>query len=295
MILTGNWQDALEPIARKQFILGFDEIPSERDMLFDVMQSDKLTETYMEIGDIGPMSALDSGLVYQDIIEGNKMTAANTEYATGIQIQRKFARTDQQDVVKTLPRMLGLAANRRMALDVAFPFNNAFNTSMTTLDGLQLCSTAHTSALTSTTQSNQTTSGFSAVAVEAARIAMTKLLTNSDQRFMIHPDTILVPQDLHEYAFELTSSSGKVDTAVNNNNFHKGRYNVIALDWLTHTGNWFLIDSKLMKQFNKFQSVDPVDFMQAENFDGFAAKYAAYMFYGVVSINFVWIYGGNVN
>ena len=145
MILDGNWQDALEPIAKKNFQVGLKELPAEKSMLYNVEKSDKLTETYLELGDIGSMEEFSGAVPYDDIAQGYKMTITSKEMAKGIKIARKFVRTDQLDIVKSLPKMLGLAARRRVALDVFAPFNNAFNTSYTTLDTLALCSTAHTS------------------------------------------------------------------------------------------------------------------------------------------------------
>jgi phage major head subunit gpT-like protein len=295
MITTGNWQDALEPIARVSFRVGLKEIPAERDMLFSVESSDKLTETYLETGDIGSMEEFTGGLAYDDVAQGYKMTITAREFAKGIKIQRKFVRTDQLDIVKSLPKMLGLAARRRIATDVFYGYNNAFNTSITTLDALQLCSSAHTSNNGGSNQSNRGTSAFSAVSVEATRIAMKRYLTNTDQKFETMPDLLLVPTDLEEAAYELVNSSGKVDTANNNKNFHNGKYKVLATQWLDDTNNWFFIDSDLLKQFAVWNNVDPVDFGQADDFDGLVAKYRAYMFYGFGFRDWRFVYGQEVS
>ena len=295
MITTANWQDALEPIARKSFQVGFKEIPMEREMLFDVQKSDKLTETYLELGDIGEMDVLTGSITYDDVAQGYKMTATAREMAKGIKIQRKFARTDQLDIVKGLPKLLGLSARRRMAGDVAEPLNNAFNTSYTTLDALQLCSGAHTSNNGGSSQSNRGTSAFSAVAVEATRILMGKFTTKTDQRFDGETDKLIGPDDLQTAMYEVTASSGKVDTANNNKNFHSGKYKVLTLKRLTDTNNWFMVDADLMKQFAIWNTVDPVDFAQAEDFDSLAAKYRAYMFYGFLHKDWRWVYGHEVS
>jgi phage major head subunit gpT-like protein len=177
MITTGNWQDALEPIARKNFALGFKEKPAERDMIFDVVKSSKLTETYLELGDIGSMDVFTGDLAYDDIEQGYKMTIVQQELAKGMKIQRKFAETDQLDVVSGLPKLLGLAARRRMASDTFAIFNNAFNTTFTTIDALQLCSGSHTSNQSgnATTQSNRGTSAASAPNLEAAQSGVQSL------------------------------------------------------------------------------------------------------------------------
>lgn len=294
MITTGNWQQALEPIAKKNFAVGFKEVPAERDMLFSVEKSDKLTETYLELGDIGNMEEFTGSVPYDEVDQGFSMTVTAREFAKGIQIQRKFVRTDQLDIVKTLPKMLGLAARRRIAGDVFFGYNNAFNTSITTIDGLQLCSTAHTSNNGGATQSNRGTTAFSAVAIEATRILMKRFRTNRDNLFEVMPDMLLVPRDLEEAAYELTASSGKVDTANNNRNFHQGKYKVLVSDWLTDTNNWFFIDSELLKQFAVWNKLDDVEMKQDENFDGIAAKYRAYMFYGFGFRDWRFLFGSEV-
>lgn len=296
MITEGNWQDALEPIARKNFNVGKKEIPVEKKMLFAVEKSDKLTETYLEHGDIGSMEEFSGSVPYDNVAQGYKMTITAREFAKGIKIQRKFVRTDQLDIVKSLPKMLGLAARRRVASDVFYGYNNAFNTAMLTLDGLQLCSSAHTSNQQdiSTTQSNRVTTAFSAVAVEAARILMKRFMTNKDNKFEVMPDMLLVPRDLEEAAYELTASSGKVDTANNNRNFHQGKWKVVVSDWLDDSNNWFMIDSDLLKQYAVWNDVDTMDFRQAEDFDGLVAKYLAYMFYGFGMRDWRYVLGAEV-
>ncbi len=292
MITTGNWQDALEPIARKNFALGFKEKPAERDMIFDVSKSSKLTETYIEMGDIGSMGVFDGDLSYDDVEQGYKMTLTAQELAKGMKIQRKFAETDQLDVVTGLPKMLGLAARRRMASDTFAMFNNAFNTTFTTIDALQLCSSSHTSNQSgiSSTQSNRSTSAASAPNLESARQAMKAFMTNRQQLFEVNPDMIVCPRALEETFYEIIKSNGKVDTANNNTNFHKGKYKLLVSDWLDDSNNWFVVDSELMT----WNNVVPLEFGQARDFDGFTAKYAAYMFYGFGSRDWRWIYGAEV-
>lgn len=295
MITTGNWADALEPIAHKNFDVAFKEVPAERDMLFTVKKSDKLTETYLELGDVGAMDEFTGSVPYDDIAQGFKQTITAKEYAKGMKIQRKLVRTDQLNIVEALPKKLGLAARRRIKSDVFFGYNNAFNTSITTLDTLQLCSSAHTSNNGGSNQANRGTSAFSAVALESARLSMMGFMTNTDQKFDVRPDLLLVPSDLEEAAYEAINSKGKVDTANNNVNFNQGKYKLLASEWLDDANNWFLIDSELMKQMAIWNNVDDVDFRQAEDFDGLTAKYLAYMFYGYGFMDWRFVFGSEVS
>ncbi len=297
MITTGNWQDALEPIAIKSAALGFKEKPMERDMLFTVKKSKKLVETYLELGDIGAFEKFTGDLAYDDSEQGYKMTITQDELAKGMKIQRKFVETDQLDVVEGLPKLIGLAARRKMLHDTFEPFNQAFNTSMTTMDALQLCSSAHTSNQegVSTTQANLATTAFSEAAVDAARIAMKGVISNRDQVIELNPDMLVVPRALESAAYELIKSSGKVNTANNNRNFHMGKYKLLVSDMLTDANNWFLLDSEVFKASNKWNNVVPFEFGQARDFNGLCAKYYGYMFYGFGTIEWRGIYGSEVS
>lgn len=294
MITTGDWQNALEPIAHKNHDIGFDKVPAEKDMFYTVRKSSKLTETYLELGDIAPMTELKGSVNYADVSQGYQFTVTATEFAQGIKIQRRFVETDQLDVVDTLPKKLGMSAHDRIATDIFFPFNNAYNTSITTLDGLQLCSAAHTSNNGGSNQSNRGTSALSALSVEATRILMKKFLSNTDRRITVNPDTIIVPEDIREIGWEIISSTGKPDTADNNANFSKGKYNLISSVWLNDTNNWFMVDSKLMKLYMTWNDIVNLEFNQAKDFDGFAAKYNDYMFYSYIPRDWRFVFGHQV-
>ena len=281
MITTGNWPDALEPIVRKNHDMGFEEPPFEKEAIWSVRKGKKRTETYMEIGDIPQMGTFTGSVNYADVSEGYTRTATATQFAQGIKIERQFVETDQQDVVDDLPKKLGISARRRMGTDVYNYFNNSFNTSVVTIDNLQLCSSAHTSNNGGSSQSNRGTSAFSALSVEATAINMIDFLSNTDGVIDVNPDTLIVPKNLREAAWEIINSDGKADTANNNRNFLKGKYNVIVGGvWMTDTNNWFMVDSKMMKMYFDWFDIVPLEFNQAKDFDGFTAKYADYMFYG---------------
>lgn len=296
MILGGNWPDALEPVVRKNHDIGFEEVPFEKDTIWSVRKSKKRTETYMEIGDIPQMSVFTGTVNYSDIVEGYTRTATVTQFAQGIKIERLFVETDQQDVISDFPKKLGISARRRIGVDVYSYFNNAFNTSLVTIDNLQLCSSAHTSTNGGSNQSNRGTSAFSAIAVEATAINMIDFLSNTDGLIDVNPNILVVPKNLREAAWEIINSDGKADTANNNRNFLKGKYDVIVGGpWMTDTNNWFMLDSKLMKMYFDWFDVVALETMQAKDFDGLTAKYADYMVYGFFVRDWRPIFGHEVS
>ena len=292
----GNFQDDLEPIAKISFKLGLGrEVNSRRDMFFKVEGSDKMEETYLELGDIGTVPELDGELDYEGLAQGYKMVISNKEYAKGLQIERRYIRTSQHNIAKQLPEMLGLAMRRRIAGDSVAWWNNAFNTTYVTKDGLQLCSSAHTSANGGSNQANRIVAAFSGPALEAAKITMRKFMTNTDNEMDIVPDMLIGGIDLDGAFQEVIESKWKVDTANNNVNVHQGKYTAVTDVRITDSDNWGLIDKELMKQFLIWQNVDPIEFNKAENFDGFVAKYNVYTFYGFGATGWEWILGSEVN
>lgn len=297
MITKGNWQDALEPIAEKNAQLGFKEVPADRALLWNVKKASKFTETYLELGDIGSVEEFTGDLPYDDVKQGHKMTVSQRQFAKGIKIQRIFVETDQLDVVEGLPKLLGLAARRRMAVDTFAHLNNADNTTYTTIDGAKLCSATHTDHANqgAASHSNRSTTALSAPQVEAIRILMKAYTTNKENLFEVNPDMLIVPRALEETAYEIINASGKVDTANNNPNFHKGKYKLLVSDWLDDSNNWFMVDSELLKMFCDWNQLVPLEFKQADDFDGIAAKYRMYMAYSFVSRDYRWVHGNIVS
>lgn len=295
MITTGNWPDALEPIAHKNFDAGFDKVPAEKEMFYTVRSSKKLTETMLELGDIGATGEFTGNVNYDDVSQGYKFTVTAKQFSKGIKIQRAFVDTDQLDVVEGLPKLLGRSAHNRLATDIFYPFNNAFNTSILTLDGLQLCSGAHTSNNGGSNQSNRGTSPASAVAVEATFIKMSNFLTNRDNRMLVQPDTIICSRNTREAFYEIINANGKVDTATNNPNIHKGKYTLIESIWMDDADNWFMVDSKRMKDWMMWNDITKLEFNQAKNFDDYAAKYSSYMHYSYIPRDWRFVFGNEVS
>jgi len=296
-IYSGNFQDTLEPIARVSFKLGLGrEVMGRRDFFFKVEKSDKDTETYLELGDIGSVPEFDGELEFATMQQGYKMTIQQKEYGLGLRLQYKWVRTDQLRVAKQLPEMLGLSMRRRIAADSLVWWNNSFNTTLTTKDGLALCSSAHTSNNGGSNQSNRITSPFSAVNLTAAKITMRKFVSNTDQVIDIQPDMLIGAIDLEDAFDEVNKSDGKMDTAfVNMFNVHKGKYTTVTDVRIPDSNNWGLIDSELMKKYNIWNEVDPIEFKKDSNFEGRIAKYAVWAFYGYGVIDWTWILGSEVS
>ena len=290
------FQNTLEPIAKKSFHLGLGrQVMSRRDFFYNVTPSDKQTETYLEIGDMGTVPEYDGDLQYADWKEGYKNTITAKEYLLGLKIEYRWMRFDQLRVVKQASEMLGLTMKRRIAADSVFWFNNMFNTSYQTRDGLALCSSAHTSNVGGANQSNRLTTAFSAVALSAARIAMRKFTTNKDNVFDVMPDMLVGGIDLDDPFQEVVKSKQRPYTDGNEINVHYGKFKTVTDVRMYDTNNWGLIDSELMKKFQVWNEVDPVDFEKAKDFEARVQKFLVSALYGFGSIGWEWILGFEVS
>lgn len=295
-ISTQQWAANVGPVVKKSFAFGFDRIPEEKDLFYSVQSSDKEQEILLSIGDIGAMGPFTGSLDFDVIRQNYTKTVVAQEYARAIGIQRKFIRTDQLRVVKKMSEMLGKAAKRRVLADSYSFLINAFNTSFTTGDGLALCYSAHTSNVGGSNQGNAGSSALAPASVDATRILINRFNTNRDNaQFDTNPDTIIVPLELESYAEEIVKSKGKVDVLNNNINVHYGKYKVIASRLLQNTKNWFMADSKLMKENQLWFDVDKLELEKDVDFSTKVSRWSAYMYYGFGSEGWQHIYGHNVS
>lgn len=293
---TNNWSANIGPAIKKGFLLGFEGIPEERELFYTVESSAKESELLLSYGDIGTMGQFTGSLDFDQMKQNYTKTVTAIEYARAIGAQKKLVLTDQVRIIEKLSKALGVAAKRRYLSDSYAWLISAFTTTYTVGDGLALCSTAHTSNVGGSTQSNSGTTALSPASVDATRILMMRYNTNRDNaQFEISPDTIIVPLEQESYAEEIVKSKGKVDSLNNNINVHYGKYRVIASRMLVDTNNWFMADSKKMKDHNMWFDVQKLELEKDVDFSTKVSRWSAYCYYGFGSERWEHVYGHNVS
>jgi len=105
----------------------------------------------------------------------------------------------------------------------------------------------------------------------------------------------VIPVDLYEIAYEIAESEGKVDSANNNANVHKGKYEVMDWEYLTDSNNWFMEDASARKNYLVWFDRIPLEFAMAEELDTLVAKWRAYMRYSFAWFDWRWVLGANVS
>lgn len=296
MYAESNWPDLLEPGLRKIFSDAWwvEQLQAIAPILFNIQDSMKAQEHDLEDADVADFAPFTGSVPYDDAGEGYKTNYVHQQFARGMKIERTLVDDDLYRVIARRPQKLGLAAFRKRETDAASVFNNAFNSGFTGGDSLSLCNSAHTSNNGGPNQSNTGTTALSPTEVDTARIAMKGFLSNRGSYLNIQPDMLIVPMQLETYAYEIINANGKVDTASNNPNFHRGRYKLVVWDnYLTSSTRWFMVDSRLMKEFLLwFDRIKP-EFYKDSEFDTLVAKFAGYMRYSYGWSDWRWIYGEN--
>lgn len=253
--------------------------------LFNVMSSEKAWEELYGIGDVPDFTEMVGTVTYSAVYPGYWTKIEHKEFANGIQITRKMIDDDRYDAVEGRAERLGESARRTKekygCRNFAYAFSTAFDF-QTNEEGLSLCNDSHTTKAsgvsTTTGFDNYVTTAFSPAAVEAARILGNKFRSDIGERIDMNLDTLIVPDELAEDAWELISSSGKVDTDNNNANWHKGKYNLLIYKRLSDydTNNWFMVDYAKMKKMLYWYNRIPTEFHNTTDFDTFMRKYMGY-------------------
>ena len=296
IVASENFGYLLDPGLRKIFMDEFNMPDSKTDQLYSIEKSTKATEYDLGIGGLGDLEEFTGTIPYGDFSQQYRVSYTHREWVKGIKLERKLVDDDQYSIINKRPQQLALVAKRTREKHGASLFNSAFGTSIFAGgDTLALCASAHTSVGTATTQSNTGTTALSATAVEATRLLMRAFKDETDNLINVMPDTLLVPPNLEETAWQINKNDKQIGTANNDLNFNQGKYKVIVWDYLTDTNNWFLIDSRYMKLFLKWFNRIPQEFNKDKDFDTYIAKWSTYTRYGYGFSDWKWIYGQAVS
>jgi len=296
IIASEQFAYLLDPGLRKIFMDEFGQPGDMVSQLYSIEKSGKATEYDLGIGGMGDLEEFTGTIPYGDFRQQYRTSYTHREWVKGIKVERKLVDDDLYNVINARPRQLAVIARRSREKHGASLFNNAFNTSVFSGgDTLALCSTAHTYVGTSTTVGNSGVTALSATALEATRILGMALTDETDNLMDIMYDTIIVPPNLEETAYQIIKSDKVLGTNYNDPNFNQGRYKVKVWNRLSDTNNWFMVDSKYMKLFLKWFDRIPTEFNKDKDFDTYVAKWSVYTRYSFGFSDFRWIYGHNVS
>ena len=269
MVLRANWPDLLEPGFREIYDDAFLEEEQIFPQIFNVISSTKQDEK--DSGATGFGLFVETGeqeqISYEDPLQMYDVTYTPKKYTKGFKISEELWEDDQYNVMRKKPAQLGRAARRSSEKLAADVFNNAFTSTVLGGDAQELCSTVHPRSDGGSSQSNASSTGITLTDtnLETGEMAMRKHLDDKGMRVQIMPSLLVVPVDLEKTAKILVGSNLRSGTADNDVNVYKGRYSVIAWEFITSTTAWFLMDKRQHK-LNWFWRIRP-EFAQDKAFE----------------------------
>lgn len=274
--IRGNFADELDPSIRKIFFDRYDEEPQMMPLVFNILTSDRDSETDSATTAFGKLTQTDElgALDYEDPLKMYRTVYTHLKYGLGFKVSQELLEDDQHNIIAQMPRALAKSVVYTTEFHGASVFNNAFLTANTSYgDGVPFASTAHTRVDGGSNQSNASATGITLgeTNIETGRLALEKALNDKGEIVAFKADTLLIPVDLRKTALILTQSTLRPGTANNDVNIYEGVFNVKAWRYITSTTAWFLMDSR-NHLANWFWRIRP-EFKNDFNFDADAALY----------------------
>lgn len=297
-----NWVNLCLTDVRKWFSDTLNDFQSMIPMLYSTDTSDRQEEYDVTYSGLGNFQKFDGTAIKDTMAEEYKKTYNFPEWMNSIDIRRKLWDDRRDRSVMNMSKELALSFNRTKEAHAAEVFNYAFTASGTYSgggstagpDAKALCANDHPSTADGSYEGdNLQTSEFSPAAVETDRQAFAAMTDGRGNRIYAKLDQLLVPRALEEEAWEFINSKGKVDTADNNENFHKGRYKLAVWDELTDSNNWFSLDSKRMKMFLWWITRIPIENWKKFDEDTQTLTFGGYARYGYGFSSWRWLIGHN--
>lgn len=298
-MISDNWAYLLEPGLRSVFMQQMNEVVGQ-DMipvLFNVQSSAKASEEMLGVGGMGDVPEYKGAIEYDEFEQLYKTTFTHTEYAKGIDVERKLIDDDLYNVINQRTSLLGMSFGRTRQKHAASVFNNAFSSSYVGADAVSLCNASHPYSPTdSSTQSNAGSTALSYDSIISTRKTMREFVDNRGELLGIQPDTLLVPPELEDTAWTIVNSMNQPGTANNDGNYVRSQgWKVYVWDYLSDANNWFMLDSRMAKVHNHwFNRVMPEFAVDPTSTYDLKARYRGYMRYSYGWSDWAWIYGHEV-
>lgn len=302
-LTSSQFTRLLDKRLREVFDGSYGELPSSKDQLYRILPSDSAFEEFYGVGALPDVPVFNGKISYLTVSPGYYTKIEPKEYAGGIMVTRKLLEDKKYPVLENWTSGLGESMARVEAKAEIRPFAYGFSTAfdyMTNEEGVSLFSTAHTNksgASTSVGFSNSGTSALSKTAISATRILMRKFRNDIGERISVNPDTLIVPSELADLAWEITKTPKGYNSAEGTLNVESNRgWKVIELMRLgdVDTNNWFMVDSAKMKKFLIWIDRVKAEFSNTQDFDTFIRKYAVYRRFANGWIDWRFGYGHNV-
>lgn len=186
-------------------------------------------------------------------IEGYTKTYTAVEYALTVSFSRTYVDDERFNVVTDTYRDLGMSAFQCRQIVAINVLNDGFVT--TGPDGVALFSTSHVMVGGSTVANRPSSDiALSIGGLQAMQTAMRRQVNHRNLNVYLMPQTMVIPPELEQTAFELDKSEGRPDLIERASNAYMGRYKWVVTPYLTSATAWMALGNKHYLKFKNRQS-----------------------------------------
>jgi phage major head subunit gpT-like protein len=234
---AGDITKLVQPGMNTHFMKAASEYTPMWNKIADFIKSDQNIETYPWLGNVPePVEFTDERKARK--ISEYSLTIENGEWEQTIAIKRALLDDEAYGQLNGMAAAMG----RRM---VRWTDKKVFallpgGVTATAYDGQNFFDTDHSEG-NSGTQSNKSTTAFSATEFAAARAGMMILNDDQGQPVGINPNLLVVPPALEKTALETVKA---VTISTGGQNVLAGLAEVLVSPWLTDTNNFYLLDTQ---------------------------------------------------
>jgi len=264
----------------------YDQIPSVKDKIYDVITSDRAYEDFYGITGIQDIPRFNGQLSYLSMFPGWYTKIEPKEFAGGIQFERKLLDDERYGVLTDRASLLSESVRRVQVKYEVRPFAYAATAAFdftTSEEGVALASNSHATKSGVSTSSgfdNLGTSPITNTSIATTRLTMKMFRDDIGERFNMPDDLVLiVPQTQEEAAWTFVKTQSGYQTAASDKNFHADRYEIMALPYLDDydTASWGMASKSLMKKYMKWIERIKPDPNTTWDFDTFMLKLSIYL------------------
>lgn len=275
-ITSSSLSELLEPGLKAIFGSNYDGWKGEYEEIFDVEQSDRKYEEYLERTGFGVVPVKDEGAdnTYDNAIQGYKTTLTNLTYSLGFKVTREMHDDDQYREIKNMPEDLAMSVKDTMEILGANVLNNAFDSAYAGADGSALCSTSHNlpnGGIASNAPS--VPSDLSMTSYNQGEIDVAAFTDGRGKKIKVLPSKLIVTPTFAATAKRIVDSPEDPETSNRSINPHQNAVSVHVNHYLDDPDAWFLITNQ--KGLVCQMRVKP-EFRKDHDFDSDVAKFKTY-------------------
>ena len=305
-------KDVLEPVFRELYTR---EMKNKKDylpLMFDVLSSDKDTESIEMLGGEGLMEEWgrsNNQVFYADVEELWQKYFKHKKYSLGREIERDFVDDLKLSAIRDRIRSLADAVYKTEQMQGAQWFNNGDKTT-TALDylgrtydaklpdGKALFATDHpySPSNTTDTQSNKGTVELSIDSWDDTSVAMQEWKDDKGNLLGVIPTLLFVTPYNARRAFQIAGIPGKgegyePDSANHNINIYEGDITVVVNPFFTNRKAWVAADKSRMMNAQKWFNRRKAENGSITDFDTEVSKYKVVKRCSFGTVDWTWGFG----